>query len=76
MKIIKPTTINRAADDLKTLVDWLEDFNARKARAELCQQSSVGLSDERLDDLVHEGKALNRAMNHLVKRWERKRNGR
>ena len=73
--ISKKSTIARAASDFKTLVDWLVDYDARKRRAEICQHSSVGLSYERLDELLHEGRALNRAVNHLIKRWERKKGG-
>ena len=66
------TTRERFLDDLETMAAWREDLDARKRRAEICQHSSVGLSDERLEALVHEGRAWNRAANHLIKRWRNK----
>jgi hypothetical protein len=70
--INRKSTLGRAADDLETLVDWLLDLDARKRRAEICQHSSVGVSDQRLADLEHEGRCWNRAANHLIKRWRNK----
>ena len=63
-----PSTFGKLVDDLETLADWRDDLGARIKRAEICQQSSVGLSDERLEDLLHEGSAWKRAANSIVKR--------
>jgi hypothetical protein len=60
------STINRLLDDLETLAAWKEDLDARIRRADICMNSSVGLSDERLDDLLHEGSAWKRAANGLI----------
>jgi hypothetical protein len=68
MKIISPSTLDRLLDDLETLASWREDLDARIRRAEICFQSSVGLSDERRDELLHEGNAWKRAANGVVKR--------
>jgi hypothetical protein len=62
------STVHRLLDDLETLAAWKEDLQARIRQAELCQKSSVGLSDERLDNLLHEGSAWRRAANGVVKR--------
>jgi hypothetical protein len=62
------STVDRLLSDLETLADWKEDLAARIRQAELCQKSSVGLSDERLDNLLHEGSAWKRAANGVVKR--------
>jgi hypothetical protein len=62
------STIDKLCDDLETLAAWKEDLAARVARAELCFQSSVGLSDERRGDLLHEGRSWHRAANALSKR--------
>jgi hypothetical protein len=67
------STINRLLDDLETIAAWREDLDARIARAEICFHSSVGLSDERREALVHEGRVWDRAARHMEKRWERKR---
>jgi hypothetical protein len=73
MSIIKKTSVGHFLDDAETLSKWLVDFLERAARAEICQHSSVGLSYERQDELLHEGRALRRALEHLVKRRERDR---
>ena len=43
MTINSKTTRERFLDDLETMASWLEDLEARKARAEICLHSSVGL---------------------------------
>jgi hypothetical protein len=45
-------SLNQLTDDLETLPAWREDLDARSRRAEICFQSSVGLSDERRDALL------------------------
>ena len=62
------TTFDQLADDLETVAAWKEDLAARIRRAELCFQSSVGLSDGRREALLHEGKAWHRAANAITKR--------
>jgi hypothetical protein len=59
--------LDRLVAELETLADWKEDLAARIARAELCFQTSVGLSDERREDLLHEGRAWHRAANAITK---------
>jgi hypothetical protein len=54
--------------DLETLSFWKQDLVRRTRAAELCQASSVGLADARREALLHEGKALLRAMNGVMKR--------
>jgi hypothetical protein len=63
-----PSTFGKLVDDLETLADWRDDLNARIKRAQICQTTSVGLSDERLDALLHEGSAWRRAAHSIVKR--------
>ena len=60
--------LQQLTSDLETLADWKEDLAAPIRRAEICFQSSVGLSDERRADLLHEGSAWHRAANAIVKR--------
>ena len=72
MKITPPSTINRLLDDLECLAAWREDLESRIRRADICMNSSVGLSYERQDDLLHEGSAWKRAANHVVKRLSKK----
>ena len=67
-----PSTVDRLLDDLETLAAWREDLDSRIRRADICLNSSVGLSYERQDDLLHEGRAWNRAANHVVKRLSKK----
>jgi hypothetical protein len=67
------STFYRLLSDLEDLAGWKEDWEAQKRRAEICQHSSVGLSYERQDALLHEGKALQRAMYGVLKRILRKR---
>jgi len=62
------TTLGQLTDDLETLAEWKEDLEARSRRAEICFKSSVGLSDERRAELLHEGNAWKRAADALVKR--------
>ena len=62
------STLDRLLDDLETVASWREDLDARIRRAQLCLESSVGLSDERQDALLHEGSAWKRAANSIVKR--------
>ena len=73
MTINSKTTRERFLDDLECLAAWREDLDARIRRADICMNSSVGLSYERQDALLHEGRVWNRAINHLIKRWERKK---
>ena len=72
MKIIPPSTRERFLDDLECLAVWREDLDARIRRADICLNSSVGLSAERQDELLHEGSAWKRAANHVVKRLSKK----
>ena len=60
------TTFDKLCDDLETLASWKEDLGARIARADLCFQSSAGLSDERREALLHDGKAWHRAANAIM----------
>ena len=53
--------------NLEVLADWKEDLAARITRAEICFQTSVGLSDRRRDALLREGRAWQRAANAIVK---------
>jgi hypothetical protein len=62
------STVERLLSDLETLADWKEDWEARSRRAHICNMSSVGLSDETREKLLHEGRALLRAVNGVVKR--------
>jgi hypothetical protein len=62
------STFERLLSDLETLADWKEDWEARSRRAHICNMSSVGLSDERREALVHEGRCLLRSINGVLKR--------
>jgi len=62
------STLDKLADDLETIAVWKEDLAARIRRADLCFQSSVGLSDERREELLHEGRVWTRAANAITKR--------
>jgi hypothetical protein len=66
--ITPKSTIDRLLDELETLAAWREDLDSRVRRASICLNSSVGLSHETQDSLLHEGSALKRAMNHVRKR--------
>jgi hypothetical protein len=66
--IHRKSTFARLADDFKTAVDWLIDWDERSRRAHLCNMSSVGLSDERREALLHEGRCLLRTVNGVLKR--------
>ena len=66
--ISSKSSVDRLLDDLETVAAWREDLDARIKRAQLCLESSVGLSDERQDALLHEGGAWKRAANAIVKR--------
>ena len=57
------TTLGELTDDLEILAAWKEDLDARPRRAEICFQSSVGLSDERGAELLNEGRTWKRACN-------------
>jgi alpha-D-ribose 1-methylphosphonate 5-triphosphate synthase subunit PhnH len=63
-----PSTQDQLLSDLETLAEWKADLASRIARAELCFHSSVGLSDERREALLHEGGAWHRAANSITKR--------
>ena len=60
--------LHKLVSELETLADWKEDLAARIRRADLCFQSSVGLSDERREELLHEGLVWTRAANAITKR--------
>jgi hypothetical protein len=57
--------MRRRLDEIATAFDWLEDLLSRNARAELAFQT-IGLSDERRDELIHESHALLRVMAELA----------
>jgi alpha-D-ribose 1-methylphosphonate 5-triphosphate synthase subunit PhnH len=63
-----PSTQDQLLSDLDTLAEWKADLASRVRQAELCFHSSVGLSDERRDALLHEGSAWHRAANSITKR--------
>ena len=56
--------LQRVTDELQTVAEWREDFASRLRRAELCFQS-IGLSEERRAELIHEGEALKRVCEFL-----------
>jgi hypothetical protein len=66
--VTSKSTIHLLCDDIDAIVDWKADYEARARRAHLCNMSSVGLSDERREELIHEGRCLLRALNGVLKR--------
>ena len=50
---------------LNIVMDWREDFHKRAARAQLADEI-IGLSDERREELLHEGQCLKRVMLALM----------
>jgi hypothetical protein len=59
--------LDRLTDEIETLAIWRERLTAQIREAELCFQTSVGLSDERREALLHEGRAWHRAANAITK---------
>jgi hypothetical protein len=63
-----PTLSGLADQDLRRIIgDWLLDWHARAERAQLCLEL-VGLSTERHDALLREGRALKKLLKHLTER--------
>ena len=59
MSIESYNDVRRLTRDLRTVAEWQEDYDSRLRRAELCFQT-IGLSEERRAELVHEGETLKR----------------
>jgi hypothetical protein len=64
-KIVAERTVHDLISDLETIADWKEDLNTRLRRAELCFQT-IGLSDERREELIHEANCFNRVCQFLA----------
>jgi hypothetical protein len=58
--------LTRLTDDLAIAADWKRDFQARSARAQLVLET-IGLSTERHDALLAEGRALIRVCDALAR---------
>jgi len=64
-EIVAERTILDRISDLEIIADWKEDLTARLQRAELCFQT-IGLSDERREDLMHEVNCFKRVCQFLA----------
>jgi hypothetical protein len=51
--------VRQLTHDQQTLCDWRDDLVSRLRRAELCFQT-IGLSEERRAELIHEAEAFKR----------------
>lgn len=56
--------LGQLASDLEVLADWKADLAARIARAQICFET-IGITDERRDDLAHETRAFLAVCRHL-----------
>jgi hypothetical protein len=64
-EIVAEKTILDRISDLEIIADWKEDLTGRLTRAELCFQT-IGLSDERREELIHEANCFKRVCQFLA----------
>ena len=64
-QFVAERTILDRLSDLETVAAWKEDLNTRLRRAELCFQT-IGLSDERREELIHEANCFKRVCQFLA----------